>query len=204
MKSIFDLILSILILVLCTPLLVIITLIIWMETLKNPFYIQKRGVTLEYRFKIYKFRTLLDSSNSQSKRIFYKVELSDQVTKTGRILRITGLDELPQLINVIRGEMSLIGPRPLSINDLLLLKENETEIYNRREKLKSKPGISGMWQVYADRERGAENLIELDELYEKQNNIFTDLSLLAKTIPLVLGAKHSDSIVSNSAEYQMK
>jgi lipopolysaccharide/colanic/teichoic acid biosynthesis glycosyltransferase len=147
---------------------------------------------------IYKFRTLRSNKNIVSNSVFYKREFNGLLTRTGKFLRTSGLDELPQLVNVLKGEMSLIGPRPLSHKDLLLLKKTEPEYYMRREKLNCKPGISGMWQIYGNRDKGAKNLIELDELYEKRKNLLLDLTLLLKTIPLIFTSNHSDSIVSQS------
>jgi lipopolysaccharide/colanic/teichoic acid biosynthesis glycosyltransferase len=176
----------------------LIALVVWIDTSENPVYIQDRGITLNDKFMIYKFRTLRSNKNIVSNSVFYKREFNGLLTRTGKFLRTSGLDELPQLVNVLKGEMSLIGPRPLSHKDLLLLKKTEPEYYMRREKLNCKPGISGMWQIYGNRDKGAKNLIELDELYEKRKNLLLDLTLLLKTIPLIFTSNHSDSIVSQS------
>jgi lipopolysaccharide/colanic/teichoic acid biosynthesis glycosyltransferase len=198
LKISLDITLSIFILIFTLPFLLLIALVVWIDTSENPVYIQDRGITLNDKFMIYKFRTLRSNKNIVSNSVFYKREFNGLLTRTGKFLRTSGLDELPQLVNVLKGEMSLIGPRPLSHKDLLLLKKTEPEYYMRREKLNCKPGISGMWQIYGNRDKGAKNLIELDELYEKRKNLLLDLTLLLKTIPLIFTSNHSDSIVSQS------
>ncbi len=198
LKISLDITLSIFILIFTLPFLLLIALVVWIDTSENPVYIQDRGITLNDKFMIYKFRTLRSNKNIVSNSVFYKREFNGLLTRTGKFLRTSGLDELPQLVNVLKGEMSLIGPRPLSHKDLLLLKKTEPEYYMRREKLNCKPGISGMWQIYGNRDKGAKNLIELDELYEKRKNLLLDLTLLVKTIPLIFTSNHSDSIVSQS------
>ena len=110
-------------------------------------------------------------------------------------LRKTGLDEITQLINVLKGEMSLVGPRPLTISDLEIMKKYEPEIHKRRQQLQSKPGITGYWQIFGDRNKGLENLLLLDEFYESKKSLLFDLKLIMSTIVLVMTAKHSDSII---------
>ncbi len=86
--------------------------------------------------------------------IFFKPELGKNVSKLGLFLRRTGLDEIPQLINVIKGDMSFIGPRPLSFDDLAVIKKNYPGLYKLRAQLNIKPGITGYWQVFGNRELG--------------------------------------------------
>ena len=173
---------------------------IFVETGENPLFVQERGLTLETeRIKIYKLRTLKRkvTSLSASKSILVKEDLQNQVTFIGKILRKTGIDELPQLINVLRGEMVLIGPRPLSVADLNLIKSREPELYERRTRLQAKPGISGFWQVFGNKLKGIENLILLDEFYESHKSFHVDMLLILYTIAVLSFGKHSDSIMIN-------
>ncbi|GAB6283639.1 MAG: hypothetical protein STSR0008_24240 [Ignavibacterium sp.] len=159
-----------------------------------------RGLSLnKHKFKIYKLRTLKKSHHYyNSNNIYYKEEYKDSVLPIGKFLRKTGLDELPQLINILKGEMTFIGPRPLSFEDLLIMKNEEEHYYERRSKLCSKPGISGLWQLYGNRNRGSENLIHYDEYYEKNKSLKLDITLLLLTIPIIFFGNHSDAIVSKS------
>lgn len=198
LKRIFDFLFASVLLVVLFPLLFIISIIIIIETGSNPIFNQMRGLTLEgTHFRIFKFRTLQKEVNTiiESSPILIKDNLSDLVTASGNILRKTGLDELPQLINIILGEMSFIGPRPLSLSDLGEMKKSDYHYYSRRRTVSSKPGISGYWQIYGKRTEGIKNLIELEEYYESNKSFFLDMFLIFMTIPIVLFAKHTDAIV---------
>jgi sugar transferase EpsL len=203
-KRIFDFTLSAFLIVILSPFYFITCLIIYLETGSSPIFEQQRGLTLEGpEFRIFKFRTLKNDNLTlkQSAHIFRKEDLSGLVTISGFILRKTGLDELPQLWNVMMGEMSIIGPRPLSLWDLQMMKEHEPVLYNRRKFITSKPGISGYWQIYGDREKGVANLIELEEYYEKNKSFSLDLFLIAMTIPILFFTKHSDAIIGKYKEF---
>ncbi len=195
-----NLILSAIFLIISLPLLLLISVAIFLETGDNPLFVQERGLTLETEsIKIYKLRTLKRKVTglSASKSILVKEDLENQVTFIGKILRKTGIDELPQLINVLKGEMVLIGPRPLSKADLYLIKLREPELYERRNRLQSKPGISGFWQVFGDKILGVENLVSLDERYEASKSFHFDLFLIFSTVFVLASGKHSDSILTS-------
>lgn len=96
--------------------------------------------------------------------------------------------------------MSLIGPRPLLEKDLLLMKKTEPEFYFRRTKLLSMPGLTGCWQIYGNRTKGSENLIELDEYYENQKSFLFDAKIFLNSIFIVMTASHSGSIIYNRKE----
>ena len=203
-KRIFDLILSAFLIVFLLPFFVLISMVIFLETGNSPIFAQQRGLILEgNEFRIYKFRTLRHSkiTMKESAHIFLKDDLSGLVTFTGFILRRTGLDELPQLINVFMGEMSLVGPRPLSLWDLQMMKENDPGLYSRRKSITSKPGITGYWQIYGNRQKGAHDLILSDEHYEKNKSFLFDLFLITMTIPIMFFTKHSDAIIGKYKEF---
>ena len=133
----FDLVLSFLALILLSPLLILILICCFLD-IKDPIFIQKRvGQNLK-PFNLYKFRTMKKNTPSLATHLITK----KYVTKLGRIIRILKLDELPQLINVLNGEMSLVGPRPCLINQIELIKERKK--YNV---FKVKPGITGLAQI---------------------------------------------------------
>lgn len=202
-KRIFDLIVSVFLVIILFPFFVLISLVIFLETGNSPIFAQQRGLILEgNEFIIYKFRTLRHSkiTMKESAHIFRKDDLSGLVTFTGFILRRTGLDELPQLINVLMGEMSLVGPRPLSLWDLQMMKENDPGLYTRRKSITSKPGITGYWQIYGNRQKGLDDLIKADEHYEKNKSFFFDLYLISMTIPIMFFTKHSDAIIGKYKE----
>jgi lipopolysaccharide/colanic/teichoic acid biosynthesis glycosyltransferase len=199
LRKVFDLIFGTILLFAAFPLLIIISIVIAIEIKTFPFFIQERGLTLEKnRFKIYKVRTLKKTINSIShikeEDIFLKPNLKGNVTPFAKWLRKTGLDELPQLINVIKGEMSLIGPRPLMLEDLNTMKKVAPDLYSRRNQINNKPGISGFWQLFGNRNEGIFGMIALESLYEKVASPFLDLKLILYTSTVILQAKNSDSI----------
>ena len=198
-KRIFDIVLSILMLIFASPVLLVFSLILFFEIRSFPIYVQERGLTLKNRrFKIYKLRTIRPrNKNIEHKTeadIFLKPGLKTEVTPFSKWLRKTGLDELPQLINVIFGQMSLVGPRPLMIEDIETMKRISPELYTRRGLLTNLPGISGFWQLFGNRAEGVIGMIALESLYEKVSSPFLDLKLLVYTTTVVIQAKNSDSI----------
>lgn len=197
-KPIFDFILSLIFFTVALPLFLIISIIVFVETKRFPIFKQHRGLThTNGRVTIYKFQTLKSTKHvltySDKNNIEHKY-LENQLTLSGRIIRKTGLDELPQLINVLKGEMSLVGPRPLIFEDLDFIKTNYSEIYNLREKIKLKPGITGMWQVNRKEQFNVHSIIYWDLYYARECNLINDLKILLKTVFLILSFKHRDGI----------
>lgn len=196
-----------LLLITAAPLIILLAYISLLQLKSYPFYSQMRGISLTSGvFKIYKIRTISASAeNIQCPGILYKSELSCYVTKFCSWLRRTGLDELPQLINVIKGEMSLVGPRPLSIDDLEIMKIKFPGYYRSREKLKVRPGITGLWQVNGNRKIGMVDLIAIDKYYEENVNFNLNLQIVLKTISIMFLARKSDSIEGeNSARSHLR
>lgn len=199
-KKFFDFLIASFLLVILSPLILVFSLILLIELKQFPIFVQERGLTLnKFRFKIIKLRTIKSRHVNQLNKndnndIFLKPFLAEKITPFAKWLRKTGLDELPQFINVIFGQMSLIGPRPLMMQDLRLLKNNYPEFYKERKKLNLKPGISGLWQLFGNRDQGVSNLIYLDYLYQKYSSVKLDTMLLLHTIPIITSAKNSDAI----------
>jgi lipopolysaccharide/colanic/teichoic acid biosynthesis glycosyltransferase len=141
-----------------------------------------------------KFRTMvvdaerrldaLESSNESSGGVLFKLRGDPRVTRLGRFLRRSSLDELPQLINVLRGEMSLVGPRPLSLRDSDRLRGVDPAGYSRR--LAVLPGLTGPWQVGGRSDLDYEQMVELDLAYVASRSLGLDLRIIAETAVAVL------------------
>ncbi|MCX7610519.1 MAG: sugar transferase, partial [Ignavibacterium sp.] len=168
-KKALDILLAIFLLIILFPVFVILSIFVFIETKRFPIFKQERGLTLsKNRFYVYKFYTLKKSNpklNYSPNQVLNHHYLKEEVTPLGRFLRKTGLDELPQLLNVLKGEMSLVGPRPLTITDLEHIKKFYPELYNVREKIDCLPGITGLWQLNKDESFSVELLIFWDNLY---------------------------------------
>lgn len=205
-KGIFDFIFGIIILIILLPLALLIALVLYYYFNSLPIIIQERSITKEKpAFKLFKFRTINVNSTINEKAIndiLFKNELSVHVNKFCRWLRITGFDEIPQLINIIKGEMSLVGPRPFIKADLEILSDKHPGLNEKRNQIKSKPGVTGLWQVYGDRQKGLDNLIEYDLQYEQKKCLLLDIKIILKTLPLICQAKHDDSIILKPLIYK--
>ncbi len=176
------------------PVMVLIALLIKF-TSRGPVMFQqpRRG----YRgriFKVLKFRTMtvdaeqrlvdLESSNESVGGVLFKLRNDPRVTRLGAFLRKTSLDELPQLINVLYGEMSLVGPRPLQLRDSDKLLETDPEAYHRR--LQVLPGLTGPWQIGGRSELHYAHMIDLDLDYVQNWSLGRDLWIILKTFVVVL------------------
>ena len=145
-------------------------------------------------FEVMKFRTMatdaerrlgeLEALNESAGGVLFKIKLDPRVTPLGKFLRKTSLDELPQLFNVLKGEMSLVGPRPLQLRDCALLEAMDPEGYARR--LEVLPGVTGPWQVGGRSEVDCRGMLRLDLDYVQNRSLATDLKILARTVVVVL------------------
>lgn len=200
-KRIFDIAISLLIIAATLPLQIIIAVVLFLVMGENPFFVQLRGLSLDQKcFYVVKFRTITTSEankieHNKWKDIFLIQKNSVVVDKFARWLRLTGLDELPQIYNVLLGKMSFVGPRPLMMRDLEIMKNQFPVQYKIRNELTAKPGITGAWQLIGDRNLGVENLIALDLFYEENRSFFLDSKIFFMTIPLAIFAKNSDAII---------
>ena len=198
-NKLLNIVVAFILLALSFPFLILFAVILLLELKAWPVFIQDRGLTIEkYRLKIFKLRTIKidvkNISHTTESDIFQKPGLRGNVTSFAQWLRKTGLDELPQLINVLLGQMNLIGPRPLMIEDLETIKKISPELYEIRGKFNCKPGISGIWQLFGNRSEGILGMIALESLYERSRTFFLDLKLILYTTSVVIQAKNSDSI----------
>ena len=190
--------------ILSIPFLFLASVVLLIQLRESPFFVQERGLSLaKERLKVYKLKTIRTPfpgfySHSTTDKIFSNGSLRNNVSSFAVWLRKTGLDELPQLINVLKGEMSLIGPRPLMIEELRALRTEYPLYYKLRHNIDCKPGISGLWQVKGDKNKGVENLIGLDLLYELYKSSFLDFQLFISTLCTMLRAGNSDSIIDKN------
>ncbi len=196
-------------LLLLFPVITLICVIICIQTGETPIFIQERGTSLtKNRFRIYKFRTMkrviaTDISANSLTSFLLKHHQKKYVFPFGRFLRKTGLDELPQFINVIKGEMSIVGPRPLALEDLENIKTFYPQLYAERENITLLPGITGYWQLNKDESGSIENLIFMDKFYFQHKSFPLDLKLFLMSIPISFTAKHIDSILSANENYYL-
>lgn len=195
---------AIVFIILLFPAYTIISFIIFLQSGQSPLFIQERGLSLKKRrFKIYKFRTLtnhsslIKNSTSNLSRLGHYV----YVSRFGKFLRKTGFDEVPQLINILKGDMNFVGPRPLDLEDLKNIKNKFPVLYCEREKTNLKPGLTGYWQIYKDDESSIENLIELDKYYFENKSFLLDLNLILKSFFISFSGKHKDAIVDLNSDF---
>jgi lipopolysaccharide/colanic/teichoic acid biosynthesis glycosyltransferase len=196
-KRSMDLVGSIGGLILLSPLLALVGLLVRLES-RGPVLFRQPRMGLKGRvFLCLKFRTMvpdaeqrlrdLEARNESAGGVLFKIKDDPRVTALGRFLRRTSLDELPQLWNVLVGEMSLVGPRPLQLRDSERLAELDPQGYARR--LAVVPGITGPWQVAGRSNLGSDGMIRLDLDYVENWSMATDLQILLKTVAVVLVGK---------------
>jgi exopolysaccharide biosynthesis polyprenyl glycosylphosphotransferase len=188
-KRAFDIIGASLLLVVMSPLLALIALAVKLTSRGPVIYRGSRAGIGGTPFNLFKFRTMyhgaealqdsLEAHNEASGALF-KIRDDPRLTRVGRALRRRSLDELPQLVNVLRGQMSLVGPRPLPQRDFERLEDWHMKRYLVL------PGMTGLWQVSGRAELDFDDLVRLDFLYLERWSVFLDLTILVKTVPAVL------------------
>jgi exopolysaccharide biosynthesis polyprenyl glycosylphosphotransferase len=191
-KRVFDLSVSSLLILIGTPIWLILAAAVKLDSPGPVFYRDRRVGLGEREFGMFKFRSMytnaserqagLEASNEASGPLF-KIKDDPRVTRVGKFLRRYSIDELPQVLNVLRGEMSLVGPRPLPLRDYVQLEE-----WHRKRYLVL-PGMTGLWQVSGRIELTFDDLVRLDFYYLENWSIWLDVSILAKTMPAVLARR---------------
>lgn len=199
-----DIIISFFLLIVFSPILIVAFFISFFEIGAFPICVQKRGLALYGRlFKMYKIRTVKTGTIAKEdtgRKFLFSPGYKEKVPKLCKLIRQYGIDELPQLVNVIKGEMSLIGPRPLDLFDLKFLKENFPIQNEGRMKLSLKPGILGLWQLYGKRTLGAKDLLYWDDLYEERHSLLLDVKIIVQTFSFLSGSGiKEDSIFTEQA-----
>ena len=192
MKRTVDLVASSIGLVLLAPVFAVVALLIKRDSPGPVFFRQTRMGAGERSFRIYKFRTMVADAeklkvhvahlnmHAQADPRMFKIPNDPRITRLGAFLRRTRIDELPQLVNVLRGEMSLVGPRPL------ILEEDEHIVEWGRKRLDLRPGITGLWQVLGASDIPFDEMVKLDYLYVTNWSLTEDLRLMFKTFSSIM------------------
>ena len=194
-KKTFDLICAICGLIVLTPVFLVVAMIIKLEDPKGPIFFKQTRVGMnEKEFTMYKFRSMVSDAEEKLEALLSKNEVSGamfkmkedpRVTKIGRIIRKTSIDELPQLWNVVKGDMSLVGPRPP------LPREVEEYTPYQKQRLLVTPGCTGLWQATVRNSVGFEEMVELDLEYIINRNFIYDIKIICITVRKVL--KNNDA-----------
>ncbi len=193
-KLTFDVMVVLLTSLIWFPICATLAFLIWFEDRQSPFFLQERVGRGGKMFRTFKFRTMVPNAEAVLRQkletdeamrteweTFYKLRKDPRITKIGRLLRRLSLDELPQLINVLRGEMSLVGPRPLPTYHCNELPRRVREL---RERVR--PGITGLWQVSGRSDTGNEGMEQWDPYYVRNWSLWLDAVILVRTITAVL------------------
>ncbi|MEI6519628.1 MAG: sugar transferase [bacterium] len=197
-KRVSDIFLAALMLLVLLPLIVIVALILVVSQGTPIIYRQIRAGKGGNPFVMYKFRTMSDGDVRKSDHSpVQKIQGDPRVTPAGKFLRASHIDELPQLLNVLRGDMSIVGPRPLPVEDLqrpgwremATAEENEKRIDWQKTRETVKPGLTGLWQISDRPEVEFENWIKCDIEYVKTKSWLLDFMIVMKTIPAILSNK---------------
>lgn len=174
-KTFFDFLIALLLLILLSPFFILITLALFIANRGTPFFLQHRPGKNDKIFTIIKFKTMNDKKDATGNLL----SDADRLTKIGVFIRKTSLDEIPQLLNVVNGDMSIIGPRPLLVEYLPLY--NQTQ--KRRHQVK--PGITGWAQVNGRNAISWDDKFKLDVYYVEKQNFLLDLKIILLTIKKV-------------------
>jgi exopolysaccharide biosynthesis polyprenyl glycosylphosphotransferase len=188
-KRVFDIVVSSATLFMLAPIFLLIALLIKRDSPGPAIFKQVRSGLNGRKFVMYKFRTMVNGAEALRTKLqefnevsgpIFKIKNDPRITNIGKLLRRTSLDELPQLFNVLKGDMSLIGPRPLPLIESCQITGEE------RRRLSMKPGITGLWQCNGRSQATYEHLIRMDLEYVDNWSLLLDLKLLIKTIPVVV------------------
>lgn len=189
-KRAFDIVCSFLAFVVLSPVLLLVAIAIVIDDFGNPFFIQDRVGKNGKVFRMFKFRTMYKDAearkselvqDNESDGVHFKIKKDPRITRIGGFLRRTSIDELPQLLNVLAGHMSIIGPRPFIKSEQALLPD---------ERLAVIPGLSCYWQLENTCDMPIEEQLELDYKYIRERSFLTDIKIIFKTIAVVFKGKN--------------
>ena len=210
-KGVLDIALSVLVLLVLAPVMIVVAVAIKLDSRGPVFFIQERWgarrrrvgdwiVHEPVRFRFYKFRSMVDAADSSVHEAHiagylagdapngngharYKLADDRRVTRVGRVIRRLSLDELPQLFNVLRREMSLVGPRPVPLYEGAYYLEHVPGRFG------ALPGITGLWQVSGRCDLSSREMVELDLRYVREQSLGLDAKILLQTLPAVVGGR---------------
>ena len=192
LKRAFDLVVASAVVVIGFPLWVVIAVAIKLDSRGPILYRDQRVGLVEREFGMIKFRTMLHGAEHLQDRLeqqneasgaLFKIRDDPRVTRVGAALRRFSIDEMPQVLNVLRGEMSLVGPRPLPLRDF-----EKLEAWHRKRYLVL-PGMTGLWQISGRSELDFDDLVRLDFYYLEHWSIWLDVTILLKTVPAVIAQR---------------
>ena len=192
-KRLLDMVISSAALILLSPLLLLVVILVKAESKGSAIFKQKRIGLNGEPFTMLKFRSMsdnaeglrpqLEDNNEMNNGVLFKIKKDPRITRIGAIIRKTSIDELPQLINVLRGDMSLVGPRPPLPSEVSLYSRSE------RVRLSVMPGITCLWQIAGRSDIPFKQQVKLDVDYIERQSLSLDLIVLIKTIPAVIKAR---------------
>jgi exopolysaccharide biosynthesis polyprenyl glycosylphosphotransferase len=192
LKRTLDIVLATLILIALAPLMALVALAIKLDSTGTGVFRQRRMGRANVPFEIFKFRTMVSGADASKAALLaqneaggglFKIKHDPRVTRVGAVLRRASIDELPQLFNVLRGEMALVGPRPLVAEE-----DQQVEGWQRRRLLLS-PGMTGLWQVFGSARIPLHDMVKIDYLYGANWSLWLDIKILLKTVPFVVGRR---------------
>ena len=191
-KRLLDIVASLLGLIVLSPVFLIVSLLIYREDKGNVIFCQERNGLNNVVFKMYKFRSMIINAPAMRAELgkyneldgpAFKMKDDPRITRIGAFIRKTSIDELPQLVNVLKGEMSLVGPRPLPTYETAECNEYQLQ------RLLVKPGITCYWQISGRNDISFDEWSEMDLRYIKEAGIWTDMKILILTVSAVLSKK---------------
>jgi lipopolysaccharide/colanic/teichoic acid biosynthesis glycosyltransferase len=191
LKRFADILISVIALTCGLPFFIIIAVVIMIDDFGNPFFMQERIGKDGKAFNMFKFRTMFMNADAMKvdlmeqneyDSVHFKMSNDPRITKVGKFLRRTSLDELPQILNIFLGHMTIIGPRPF-------VRAEQDQLPSDR--LLVKPGLSCYWQITDTVKMSNEDQLELDYKYIRERSIGTDIKIIFATIKMILGADNS-------------
>jgi len=192
-KRTFDIVVASLLLIILTPLFLIVSILVKATSEGPAFFVQTRVGLNKRIFRLYKFRTMVKDAEGKIKDLHhlnevsgpvFKISNDPRITPIGQFLRKTSIDELPQLLNVLKGDMSLVGPRPLPVRDY----EGFGQDWHRR-RFSVRPGITCLWQIRGRNNIPFEQWMQMDMEYIDNWSFWRDIKILWQTIPAVFNGK---------------